>query len=86
MATKDNEAIVRRTYHTAEGNVLDIAGWVGSFTEDGVFNNVILAVNARQQILKTPELNDSERRAVLGSNAVRLFPRFRSVMGQGAST
>ena len=38
--TFDNEAIVRNAYHTAEGNVLDIPGWIGSFTEDGVFNNV----------------------------------------------
>src|SRR6266478_3872498 len=38
--TYDNEAIVRNAYHTAEGNVLDIPGWIGSFTEDGVFNNV----------------------------------------------
>jgi len=36
----DNEAIVRNAYHTAEGNVLDIPGWIDSFTEDGVFNNV----------------------------------------------
>jgi hypothetical protein len=36
----DNEAIVRNAYHTAEGNVLDIPGWIGSFTEDGVFNNI----------------------------------------------
>ena len=35
-----NEAIVRNAYHTAEGNVLDTRGWIGSFTEDGVFNNV----------------------------------------------
>src|SRR5262249_23695443 len=26
--------------HPAEGNVLDTRGWIGSFTEDGVFNNV----------------------------------------------
>src|SRR6267154_1118591 len=37
----DNEAIVRNAYHTAEGNVLDIPGWIGSFTEDGVFGNVV---------------------------------------------
>jgi ketosteroid isomerase-like protein len=36
--TYDNEAIVRHAYHTAEGNVLDIAGFVGSFAEDGVIN------------------------------------------------
>ena len=29
----DNAAIVRNAYHTAEGNVLDIPGWIGSFTE-----------------------------------------------------
>ena len=33
--TYDNEAIVRKAYHTAEGNVLDISGWIDSFTEDG---------------------------------------------------
>jgi ketosteroid isomerase-like protein len=38
--TRDNEAVVRNAYHAAEGNVLDIPGWTGSFTEDGVFNNV----------------------------------------------
>ena len=36
--THDNEAIVRHAYHTAEGSVLDIAGFVGSFAEDGVIN------------------------------------------------
>jgi hypothetical protein len=39
--TYDNEAIVRHAYHAAEGNVLDVAGFVGSFAEDGVFNNVV---------------------------------------------
>jgi hypothetical protein len=36
--TYDNEAIVRHAYHTAEGSVLDITGFVGSFAEDGVIN------------------------------------------------
>ena len=36
--TYDNEAIVRHAYHTTEGSVLDIAGFVGSFAEDGVIN------------------------------------------------
>ena len=36
QVTYDNEAIVRNAYHTAEGNVLDIPGWIASFTEDGV--------------------------------------------------
>jgi hypothetical protein len=39
--TYDNETIVRRAYHTAEGNVLDVPGFVGSFTEDGVFNDIV---------------------------------------------
>ncbi len=36
--TYDNEAIVRHAYHTAEGSVLDVARFVGSFAEDGVIN------------------------------------------------
>jgi aminocarboxymuconate-semialdehyde decarboxylase len=37
-----------------------------------------LAVNATQRILQSPELNDLERRAILGGNAARLFPRVLS--------
>src|SRR6266403_779821 len=37
-----------------------------------------LAVKANQRISESSELNDSERRAILGSNALRLFPRLRS--------
>ena len=40
----DNEAIVRHAYHTAEGSVLDIAGFVGSFAEDGVINGYEMGV------------------------------------------
>jgi ketosteroid isomerase-like protein len=36
--TYDNEAIVRHAYHTAEGSVLDVAGFVAGFAEDGVIN------------------------------------------------
>ena len=39
--TYDNEAIVRRAYHAAEGDVMDVAGFVGAFTEDGAFNDVV---------------------------------------------
>ena len=48
----DNEAIVRNGYHTAERNVLDIAGWIGSLTEDGVFNNVTGEESYRGEHLK----------------------------------
>jgi 6-methylsalicylate decarboxylase len=38
-----------------------------------------LAVGSKQKILRSTELNDSERCAILGNNASRLFPRlFRS--------
>ena len=50
--TPDNEATVRNAYHTAEGDVLDIPGWVGSFTEDGVFNNVTGEESYRGEHLK----------------------------------
>ena len=36
--TYDNEAIVREAYRTAEGNVMDIPGFVGLFADDGVIN------------------------------------------------
>jgi hypothetical protein len=50
----DNEAIVRNAYHTAEGNVLNIPGWIGSFTEDGVFNNVTGEESYRGEHLRGP--------------------------------
>src|SRR3984893_3082293 len=34
-----------------------------------------LAINSKQRILQSSELNDLERRAILGGNASRLFPR-----------
>jgi hypothetical protein len=37
--TTDNEALVRRAYHFAEGDVLGIQGF-GLFAEDGVFNGI----------------------------------------------
>jgi ketosteroid isomerase-like protein len=49
--THDNEAIVRHAYHAAEGNVLDVAGFVGSFAEDGVFNDVVAGESYRGQQL-----------------------------------
>jgi predicted TIM-barrel fold metal-dependent hydrolase len=36
-----------------------------------------LAVKARQRILQSTELNEVERRAILGGNATRLFPRLK---------
>jgi len=39
-----------------------------------------LAVGSKQRILQSSELNDLERRAVLGTNSARLFPRLDSVV------
>src|SRR3954449_10172874 len=38
--TTDSEALVRRAYHLAEGDVLDVQGFVDLFAEDGVFNAI----------------------------------------------
>jgi hypothetical protein len=38
--TTDNEALVRRAYHYAEGDVLDVHAFVDLFAEDGVFNGI----------------------------------------------
>jgi ketosteroid isomerase-like protein len=50
MAT-DAEAVVRRAYHAAEGNVLDVQGFMDLFTEDGVFNNVVAQESYRGEHL-----------------------------------
>src|SRR5439155_17592470 len=39
-----------------------------------------LAVNAKQHILQSSELNDLEGRGILGGNAARLFPRLHSLV------
>jgi hypothetical protein len=38
--TTDTEALVRRAYHCAEGNVLDVQGFTDLFAEDGVFTGI----------------------------------------------
>ena len=38
--TTDAETIVRRAYHAAEGNVMDVQGFIDLFADDGVFNAV----------------------------------------------
>lgn len=35
--TTDTEALVRRAYHYAEGDVLDVRGFIDQFADDGVF-------------------------------------------------
>jgi hypothetical protein len=36
----DIEALVRRAYHLAEGDVLDVQGFIDLFTADGAFNGI----------------------------------------------
>ena len=38
--TTDTEALVRRAYHLAEGDVLDAQGFIDLFAEDGVFTGI----------------------------------------------
>jgi predicted ester cyclase len=38
--TTDTEALVRRAYHFAEGDVLDVQGFLDLFAEDGVINGI----------------------------------------------
>jgi len=49
--TYDNEAVVRRAYHTADGDVLDVAGFIDCFAEDGVFNNIVTKESYRGERL-----------------------------------
>jgi hypothetical protein len=38
--TTGTEALVRRAYHFAEGDVLDARGFIDLFAEDGVFTGI----------------------------------------------
>ena len=77
----DNEAIVRNAYHTAEGNVLDIPGWIDSFTKDGVFNNVTGEESYRGEHLRDVVIAfgqmfpDVHRELHRQDREIRLLPR-----------
>ncbi|MFF2548129.1 ester cyclase [Kitasatospora sp. NPDC058063] len=49
--TADAETVVRAAYHAAEGDVLDVRGFIDLFTEDGVFNNVVAGESYRGEHL-----------------------------------
>jgi ketosteroid isomerase-like protein len=67
----DNEAIVRHAYHTAEGSVLDVAGFVGGFAEDGVIN---LGHSGRGDNGGGRETYRGEQRGELVLSVARQFP------------
>ncbi|MFJ8390861.1 ester cyclase [Streptomyces sp. NPDC094438] len=50
MAT-NAEDVVRAAYHAAEGDVLDVQGFIDLFAEDGVFNNVVAGDSYRGENL-----------------------------------
>ena len=59
----------------------DVAGIdQGLFGTDFPYLRRDLAVNAKQRILESSELNHLEKHAVLGGNAARLFPRLYSLL------
>lgn len=45
------ETVVRQAYHAAQGNVLDVQGFMDLFAEDGVFNNVVAGESYRGEHL-----------------------------------
>jgi hypothetical protein len=47
--TYDNEAIVRAAYRAAEGGVMDVPAFVGSFTHDGVCNDLVAGGASREK-------------------------------------
>ncbi|MEV4555824.1 nuclear transport factor 2 family protein [Kitasatospora sp. NPDC049285] len=49
--TTDAEALVRAAYRAAEGDVLDVQGFMDLFTEDGVFDNVVAGETYRGEHL-----------------------------------
>ena len=52
--TTNAEELVRAAYHAAEGDVLDAQGFIGMFTEDGVFNDMVNGVSYRGEHLGDP--------------------------------
>ena len=68
----DNEAIVRHAYHTAEGSVLDVAGFVGGFADDGVIN--LGHAGATGDRVPGEESYRGERLGELPLSIAKLFP------------
>jgi ketosteroid isomerase-like protein len=77
--TTDAETVVRAAYHAAEGNVLDTAGFIDLFAEDGVFNNIVAGETYRGEHLGdlvvfmgnlAPDLHRELHRAHVTGNVV----------------
>ena len=71
--TYDNEAIVRHAYHAAEGNVLDVAGFVAGFAKDGVINLGHAGINPSEVG------QDSYRGEHLGDLVTRIARQFPDI-------
>jgi|SRR5215211_5967501 ketosteroid isomerase-like protein len=69
--TTDAEAIVRHAYHTAEGNVMDVQGFMDLFAEDGVIN---LGHAGQENSGDGQESYRGEQLGQLVLNIAKLFP------------
>ena len=50
--TSSVEEVVRKAYHYAEGDVLDVQAFVDLFTEDGVFRDMEIGrASCRERVL-----------------------------------
>jgi ketosteroid isomerase-like protein len=69
--TTDAEAIVRHAYDTAEGNVMDVQGFMDLFAEDGVIN---LGHAGQENSGDGQESYRGEQLGQLVLNIAKLFP------------
>jgi ketosteroid isomerase-like protein len=69
--TTDAEAIVRHAYHTAEGNVMDVQGFMDLFAEDGAIN---LGHAGQENSGDGQESYRGEQLGQLVLNIAKLFP------------
>jgi hypothetical protein len=70
--TTDAETIVRRAYYAAEGNVMDVQGFIDLFADDGVFNAV------GQQSFRGEHLGDPV--VFMGKLAIGIHPDYASAV------
>src|SRR6266536_162759 len=70
--TTDAETVVRAAYHAAEGDVLDVQGFIDLFAKDGVFNNVVAGETYRGEHLGdlAPDLHRELHRFHVMGNVV----------------
>ncbi len=73
MATTTEE-VVRKAYHYAEGDVLDVQAFVGLFTEDGVFRDMVNGNKYRGDVVAIELSDDPVRPRHPSATAGHLHP------------